>query len=346
MTDNERRIAAIRAWLAGPAAQSVVRFEPASADASFRRYFRIWRADGTTRIVMDAPPDKEDIAPYRRVTQMLAACGVHVPTIEAADSGLGLLLLEDLGSTPLLSQLQAGGPVDALYAEALDSLARIQLRGHAAVAELPPYDAAALGREMQLLPEWFCARHLRIELSAAEHELLQASFAFLIREASSQPVVLVHRDYHSRNLMLTPERSPGIIDFQDAVSGPLGYDLVSLLKDCYIAWPRPRVLGWVEKYRQLLLGEGLSSAADAGRFVRGFDLIGVQRHIKVLGIFARLWYRDGKRGYLADLPRVLAYVREAAALYKELAPFHAWLEQRVVPALAGANERELLGSVT
>jgi hypothetical protein len=346
MTDNDRRIEAIRAWLAGPAGQSVVRFEPASADASFRRYFRIWRADGATRIVMDAPPEKEDTGPYCRVTRMLEACGVHVPTIEALDEQRGLLLLEDLGSMPLLSQLQAdGASVDALYAEALDSLARIQLRGHAALGQLPRYDAAALAREMQLLPEWFCARHLRLELSAAEHELLQSSFAFLIREALAQPVVLVHRDYHSRNLMITPERSPGIIDFQDAVAGPLGYDLVSLLKDCYIAWPRVRVLAWLEQYRRQLLDAGFNAAADASGFVRGFDLIGVQRHIKVLGIFARLWYRDGKRGYLADLPRVLAYVREAAALYSELAPLHAWLEQRVVPALAGANERELRRSV-
>ncbi|MGA3158661.1 MAG: phosphotransferase [Steroidobacteraceae bacterium] len=344
MTDTDQRIVAIRRWLAGPVGWSVVRFEPASADASFRRYFRIWRADGATRIVMDAPPDKEDTAPYCRTTQILAACGVHVPTIEAADATLGLLLLEDLGSTPLLSQLQGGGDVDALYGEALAALALIQLRGGGSLRQLPPYDAATLGREMQLLPEWFCARHLRIELSAAEHEMLQSSFAFLIREALSQPVVLVHRDYHSRNLMITPERSPGIIDFQDAVSGPLGYDLVSLLKDCYIAWPRARVLGWLEKYREQLLGEGFSAAADAGEFLRGFDLIGVQRHIKVLGIFARLWYRDGKRGYLADLPRVLAYVREAASLYVELAPFHAWLEQRVTPALAAANERELRGS--
>jgi aminoglycoside/choline kinase family phosphotransferase len=332
MTDTDQRIDVIRAWLAGPVGCSVVRFEPASADASFRRYFRIWRADGGTRIVMDAPPDKEDTGPYCRITRILADCGVHVPMIEAADSKLGLLLLEDLGSTPLLSQLQAGGSVDSLYADALDSLARIQLRGHAALARLPSYDAPTLAREMQLLPEWFCVRHLRLELSAAEREL-------------SQPLVLVHRDYHSRNLMITPERSPGIIDFQDAVGGPLGYDLVSLLKDCYIAWPRARVLGWLEQYRQRLLGEGYSAAADADRLLRGFDLIGVQRHIKVLGIFARLWYRDGKRGYLADLPRVLAYVREAAALYVELAPLNDWLEQRVVPALPSANERELGGSV-
>jgi N-acetylmuramate 1-kinase len=345
MTVSDQRIDTIRAWLAGPAGWSVVRFEPASADASFRRYFRIWRADGASRIVMDAPPDKEDTAAYCRVTQMLDACGVHVPRIEAADTRLGLLLLEDLGSMPLLSQLQAGGDVDALYSDALDALALIQLRGGSALGQLPPYDAAALGREMQLLPEWFCARHLRIELSGPEQELLQSTFAFLIREALSQPVVLVHRDYHSRNLMITTERSPGIIDFQDAVGGPLGYDLVSLLKDCYIAWPRARVLDWVEQYRRQLLDEGFGAAADAADFVRGFDLIGVQRHIKVLGIFARLWYRDAKRGYLADLPRVLAYVREAASLYAELAPFHAWLEQRVIPALAGANERELRGSM-
>jgi aminoglycoside/choline kinase family phosphotransferase len=341
MADSDPRIDAIRSWLSGPVGWKLVRLEPASADASFRRYFRIWRADGATRIVMDAPPDKEDTAPYCRITAMLSDCGVHVPVIEAADGKLGFLLLEDLGSTPLLSLLQAGDDVDALYGEALDALALIQLRGQAALAKLPPYDAPTLLREMQLLPEWLCTRHLGLSLSAAERALLQSTFDFLIRDALSQPRVLVHRDYHSRNLMITSERSPGIIDFQDALSGPLGYDLASLLKDCYIAWPRARVLGWVEQYRQHLIAEGLSAAADAERFVRGFDLIGVQRHIKVLGIFARLWYRDGKRGYLADLPRVLAYVLEAAALYEELAPFHAWLEQRVAPLLAAANEREL-----
>jgi aminoglycoside/choline kinase family phosphotransferase len=294
-----------------------------------------------TRIVMDAPPEKEDTGPYCRITALLSDCGVHVPVIEAADHRLGFLMLEDLGSTPLLSQLQAGDDVDALYGEALDALALIQLRGQDSLAKLAPYDAAALLREMQLLPEWLCARHLGLALGADELALLHNTFDFLIREALSQPVVLVHRDYHSRNLMITSERSPGIIDFQDALAGPLGYDLVSLLKDCYIAWPRARVLGWVEQYRQHLLGEGMSAAADAERFVRGFDLVGVQRHIKVLGIFARLWYRDGKRGYLADLPRVLSYVLEAASLYKELAPFHAWLERRVSRPLAAANEREL-----
>ncbi len=345
MTDSDPRIDAIRAWLAGPAGWKLVRLEPASADASFRRYFRIWRADGATRIVMDAPPDKEDIGPYCRISGMLAACGVHVPVIEAADSKLGLLLLEDLGSMPLLSQLQAGDDADALYGEALEALSHIQLRGQGALAGLPPYDAAALLREMQLLPEWLCVRHLHLALDADERVLLQSTFEFLISEALSQPVVLVHRDYHSRNLMITAERSPGIIDFQDAVSGPLGYDLVSLLKDCYIAWPRARVLGWVEQYRRRLVAAGLAAASDAEHFVRGFDLIGVQRHIKVLGIFARLWYRDGKRGYLADLPRVLAYVLEASALYKELAPFHAWLERRVAPALLAANEREQQASM-
>jgi aminoglycoside/choline kinase family phosphotransferase len=335
------RILLIRDWLERDLGWSTTRIEPASADASFRRYFRVWNAAGATRIVMDAPPDKEDIAPYVRVAGLLAGCDVHVPQIDAADAARGLLLLEDLGSTHMLAALQAGADAGALYAAALDALGRIQLRGLAAARELPPYDRAALERELAQCPEWFCQRHLGLGPDAADAQLLAATFDFLVREALAQPVVFVHRDYHSRNLMQLEHGGPGILDFQDALAGPIGYDLVSLLKDCYIAWPRARVESWVEAYRQRV--GALAAGAGPGDFLRWFDLIGLQRHIKVLGVFARLWYRDGKNGYLGDLPRVLDYVRDTAGRYPELAEFSAWVEGRLAPGLAAANARALAG---
>jgi aminoglycoside/choline kinase family phosphotransferase len=340
MTDA--RIELIRDWLAGELGwPRDCRLEPASADASFRRYFRVWNAAGATRVVMDAPPDKEDTRPYLQVTRLLQACGVHVPEVEAADTQRGLLLLEDLGSTHMLARLRAGGDPAPLYDQALAALAQIQLRGRHGARELPAYDAAALEREMRLLPDWFCARHLRLSLDAGIEALLQETFAFLVRELLAQPRVLVHRDYHSRNLMITAQHSPGIIDFQDAVAGPIGYDLVSLLKDCYISWPRARVIAWLEQYRLQLAASGAASGAGNGEFLRWFDLAGLQRHIKVLGIFARLWYRDGKSGYLADLPLTLDYVRDAAARYGELARFGAWVESALAPRLEAANARAL-----
>jgi N-acetylmuramate 1-kinase len=344
MSTTDPRRALIEEWLRDELHCPPVRLEPASADASFRRYFRIWRADGATRIVMDAPPGQEDIGPFLKVTQLLADCDVHVPEVEAADPVRGLVLLEDLGSESLLSRLQGGADPGPLYADALATLGRIQLRGVAASAALPPYDRAVLEREMALLPQWFCARHLQFEPDRDERELLADAFEFLVREALAQPIVLVHRDYHSRNLMLTAQRSPGVIDFQDALAGPIGYDLVSLLKDCYIAWPRSKVLEWVGAYREQLRRGGGDGGADLAQYLRWFDLIGLQRHIKVLGIFARLWYRDGKRGYIADLPRTLEYVREAAAAFAPLREFSAWVERRLVPGLAAANARVLNGA--
>jgi len=341
MSGTDARLELIREWLAADLGwPRDCRLEPASADASFRRYFRVWRPDGGTRVIMDAPPDKEDTGPYLKVAALLHACDVHVPQIEAADTARGLLLLEDLGGTHMLARLGAGGDPELLYGQALEALLRIQLRGVAAARTLPPYDAAALEREMRLLPDWFCARHLRLAADAGTEALLAATFGFLVREALAQPVVLVHRDYHSRNLMITPERSPGVIDFQDALAGPIGYDLVSLLKDCYVRWPRARVEGWVGAHRERLRAGGAEVGASRAEFQRWFDLIGLQRHIKVLGIFARLYYRDGKRAYLADLPLTLEYVRDAAARYDELKSFRKWVEAVLVPGLAAANARE------
>ena len=197
---------------------------------------------------------------------------------------------------------------------------------------------------MELLPPWFCNRHLGLELSSADTELLAETFGFLERELLAQPVVFVHRDYHSRNLMITPRGSPGIIDFQDALAGPIGYDLASLLKDCYISWPRARVLAWLAEHRRRLRAAGVDAGADEGEFQRWFELAGLQRHLKVLGIFARLWYRDGKPDYLPDLPLTLHYVRDAAARYGELRDFCAWVEAKLVPGLPAANERAVAGA--
>ena len=342
MSGADARIELIRDWLASELGWARdCRLEPASADASFRRYFRVWRPQGGTRVVMDAPPGKEDTAPYLHVTRLLRDCAVHVPEVEAADTIRGLLLLEDLGSAHMLARLDAGDEPALLYAQALDTLALIQLNGAGGAGELPPYDAPALLREMQLLPDWFCARHLALVLEEEERALLADTFDWLVREALTQPRVLVHRDYHSRNLMITAERSPGVIDFQDAVAGPIGYDLVSLLKDCYVAWPRAHVEVWLDDYRERLRAAGGSIGANRGEFLRWFDLIGLQRHLKVLGIFARLWYRDGKPGFLADLPRTLDYVRDTAARYGELHRFGAWVERRLVPGLSPANARVL-----
>ncbi len=336
MLDSDPRLALIRAWLSRELHLPQARIEVASSDASFRRYFRVL-SRGTSYIVMDAPPEKEDVRAYLEVSRLLEQLGAHVPHVHEADAARGLLLLEDLGTRPYLQQLERGGDSEALYRDALAALANIQLRGGAACAQLPPYGRTELAREMALMPEWFLDRHLSLRLSAAEAELLAGAFEFLIVEALAQPRVFVHRDYHARNLMVVAERNPGIIDFQDALSGPVGYDLVSLLKDCYIAWPRARVESWVRAFRSQLLEGGGPAGASEAEFLRWFDLIGVQRHIKVLGIFCRLWYRDGKPGYLPDLPRTLDYVREASRLYVELHPLARFLEERVAAQLPRAN---------
>jgi aminoglycoside/choline kinase family phosphotransferase len=342
MGETDARLALIHDWLSRELRRPAQRIEPASSDASFRRYFRVFCA-GATYVVMDAPPGKEDVRPYLKVSALLESLGAHVPHVHEADSARGLLLLEDLGATLYLQRLRAGDDPEPLYADALAALAAIQVRGVALCAQLAPYGRTELSRELALMPEWFLERHLLLALSATERELLADACEFLIREALAQPAVFVHRDYHSRNLMVVAERNPGMVDFQDALCGPVGYDLVSLLKDCYIAWPRERVLAWVRAYRARLLAEGGAAGASEGEFLRWFDLIGVQRHIKVLGIFCRLWYRDGKAGYLPDLPRTLDYVREVCALYRELAPLGYFLEERVVAQLPGANARIAAG---
>jgi len=291
----------------------------ASSDASFRRYFRVTRG-GDSFIVMDAPPDKEDLAPFVEVGRILRSIGVNVPVVLARDSKRGLLLLTDLGTELYLDALREPARVDRLYGDALLALREIQTADSGLSAHLPRYSHTLLMREMELMPEWFLARHLGLRVSGQQRQMLDELFTVLVEAAASQPAAFVHRDYHSRNLLVTAQDNPGILDFQDAVWGPVTYDLVSLLKDCYVAWPAQRVRTWVLEYRESLLERGFDAGSPA-QFLRGFDLIGLQRHIKVLGIFCRLYYRDGKPGYLKDLPRVLDYVREAAALYPETAAF-------------------------
>ncbi len=335
---SDSRLAALTRWVVEDLGFTGGRIEPASADASFRRYFRVTRGADTC-IVMDAPPDKENVEPFIRIAQALAGMNLNVPIVLARDVKQGLLLLSDLGSRQYLDELAADRGVDRLYSDALDALVTMQTAGGAAASGLPAYDREMLMREMELLPEWFLGRHLGVAVGEHERRILDRLFDVLVRAALSQPAVFVHRDYHSRNLLLTSERNPGILDFQDAVRGPITYDAVSLLKDCYVAWPQERVRAWVQDYRARLERAGMEVGADSTEFLRWFDLMGLQRHIKVLGIFARLYYRDGKRGYLKDLPRVLAYARATAAAHPETAEFADYLATCVDPAFAAAQAR-------
>ncbi len=355
MLEHDPRLSLIRTWLTRDLGWRVGSIKVASADASFRRYFRISRGDvdpsgwapkADTLIVMDAPPGKEDIAPYLKISSLLEQAGAHVPHVHASDARRGFIVMEDLGDTQYLSVLKAGRGIDKLYGDALTTLANIQVRGARAAQQLAPYDREPLERELNLMPEWFLGKHLGLDLTPEERALLTVTNEILINEALLQPQVFVHRDFHSRNLMVLPpsasdNRGPGVIDFQDALRGPIGYDLVSLLKDCYISWSRERVERWVKGYRRVIGNLGANVGDSEYQFLRWFDLIGVQRHIKVLGIFCRLWYRDGKPGYLGDLPLVFEYVRDACRRYPELVEFERWLAWRVAPLFEPAIAREV-----
>jgi aminoglycoside/choline kinase family phosphotransferase len=335
---SDSRLGALTRWVTEDLGFAGSQIEPASADASFRRYFRVLR-EPDSYIVMDAPPDKEALEPFVGVARALLALGLNVPVVLASDLRQGLLLLSDLGTRQYLDQLSQGRDVDRLYGDALEALVTMQTRGGEAASSLPPYDRELLHREMELMPEWFLARHLETPAGPRERAMLDRLFDFLSRSALAQPATFVHRDYHSRNLLVTGERNPGILDFQDAVRGPVTYDAVSLLKDCYIEWPVERVHGWLLGYRRRLIEAGCRLTADDGEFIRWFDLMGLQRHIKVLGIFARLFHRDGKPGYLKDLPRVLAYTRQAAALHPETAEFADYIASHVDGRFKAAQMR-------
>ena len=318
------------AWTAATLDRHDFTLAPASADASFRRYFRATfdtppaRADGRpTLIVMDAPPAKENSAPFLHVAQLLREAGVHAPEVLAADLDRGFLLLTDLGNRTYLAALDAAS-APRLYSDAIDALIRWQCasREH----ELPPYDEALLRRELDLFPDWYVARHLGVTLTGAQADTLAQVFRHVLDNNLAQARVFVHRDYHSRNLMVCDD-NPGVLDFQDAVYGPITYDLCSLLRDAYVAWDEERQIDWAARYWERARRAGLAVGDDFGDFWRDFEWMGVQRQLKVLGIFARLYHRDGKPGYLADMPRVMAYLRGACARYRALGPLLKLLDE-------------------
>lgn len=321
---SDARLSALSHWLKHELKLGVEDLQPASSDASFRRYFRA-KVDGQSFIVMDAPPAHEDVRPFVKISNLLQEAGVQTPKIHAQDLDQGFLLLCDFGNQPYLNHLN-DSTVEQLYGDAMESLVKLKKGVNVQACDLPHYDEALLRREMNLLPEWFLAGLLQRPPTKAEQEMLARTWQVLIDSALAQPQYCVHRDYHSRNLMIVEENNPGVIDFQDAVIGPVTYDLVSLLKDCYIVWPKEQVRIWVRDYQNRLLAEGLIDETDPAQFLRWFDLMGLQRHIKVLGIFARLYLRDGKKGYLGDLPRVMNYVLEASADYPELTEFLEFLQ--------------------
>jgi hypothetical protein len=336
MTDaaSDRRLELLRDWLVTLAPEHGLQLEtlrPASADASFRRYFRIDTAAASV-VAMDAPPDKEDVRPFIHVAQLLRDAGLNAPQVFARDVARGFLLLTDLGTTTYLDALNAGAcDADALMLDAIDALIRWQLASRP--GELPPYDEALLTRELMLFPDWYVARHLGRTLDARQSQTLEAMFRRIVASNLAQPAVYVHRDYMPRNLMVaTP--NPGVLDFQDAVYGPITYDLASLLRDAFISWEEERVIDWAVRYWERARRARLPVAADFGEFYRDFEWMGLQRHLKVLGIFARINYRDGKPQYLADTPRFVKYVRAVTQRYGALAPL-----ARLIDELEGVELR-------
>jgi aminoglycoside/choline kinase family phosphotransferase len=319
------RLEALRRWLDATVGHAPYALAPASADASFRRYFRATFADNArpSVVVMDAPPDKEDCRPFVRVAALLQEAGLNAPRVLAQDLAQGFLLLTDLGVTTYLAALDAHN-ADRLFGDAAAALVQWQSATRDGV--LPPYDAALLRRELELFPEWYLKRHLGIVLEGEAREGLERVFALLIASALAQPQVFVHRDYMPRNLMVC-ERNPGILDFQDAVQGPITYDVVSLFRDAFVSWDEERVLDWTIRYWDKARARGLPVDPDFGAFYRAFEWMGLQRHLKVLGIFARINYRDGKPTYLEDTPRFLAYARATASRYAALAPLVELLDR-------------------
>lgn len=323
---SDLRLTQLKEWLASVPATKVLpeSIRPASSDASFRRYFRVDAPDGTTYIAMDAPPPQEDVRPFIHVADVFGQTGASVPKVLAQDVERGFLLLSDLGTTTYLHQLTQDS-AHKLYIDAIDSLVLIQAQSRPDV--LPEYDRALLHRELMLFPDWYVGKHLGVTLTDKQTETLNKVFDTLLANNLAQPQVYVHRDYHSRNLMVLPQGNPGILDFQDAVYGPITYDLVSLLRDAYIQWDEEMVLDWAIRYWERAKRAGLPVSHDIDSFYRDFEFMGLQRHLKVLGIFARLYHRDGKDGYLKDMPLVMEYTRKAAGRYKALAPLIGLLDE-------------------
>ena len=322
------RIKALQHWLQADLGIQNAQLVAITNDASFRRYFRLI-AEDVSYVVMDAPPDKENCVPFIDVANRLQASGLNAPQILAGDLKQGFLLLTDFGSQlylPALNETQ----IESLYGDALDALVVMQTRTSS--DNLLLYDYQSLHREMDLFTNWLLDKHLNLSLSASEQANLATCFELLSSSALTQPQVFVHRDYHSRNLMIVPNHNPGILDFQDAVKGPITYDLVSLLRDCYISWPLARVRGWALRHYTQMQPTGILNDVDESKFLRWFDWMGIQRHLKASGIFARLYHRDGKTNYLKDIPRTLGYIVEVSANYPELAPLYKLVEQKVLPS--------------
>ncbi|TNB90954.1 aminoglycoside phosphotransferase [Pseudomonas jessenii] len=330
MPDQDVRLQHLKVWLdeqlailfadQGWGAVPPATLTAASSDASFRRYFR-WEGAGRSFVVMDAPPPQENCKPFVDIAFLLAKSGINVPKIYAEDLERGFLLLNDLGNKTYLDVIDSEN-ADALFSDALQALLAFQQLPM--VAPLPSYDVALLRRELELFPEWYVKRELGIEFDAAQQQQWQAVSDLLIDSALAQPKVLVHRDYMPRNLMLS-EPNPGVLDFQDAVYGPATYDVTCLFKDAFLSWPEERVRGWLESYWQQASALDIPVQADFEDFLRASDLMGVQRHLKVIGIFARICHRDGKPRYLADVPRFFAYIEAVLARRPELADLQALL---------------------
>jgi aminoglycoside/choline kinase family phosphotransferase len=327
----------LSAWTVATLGTSAFALAPASADASFRRYFRItpeapWQGHATL-IAMDAPPPMEDCRPFVHVASLLAGAGLHAPQVLAGEPARGFLLLTDLGSRTYLAALDAKS-APALYGDATEALIRWQKATHDGA--LPLYDEALLARELALFRDWYVGRHRDLALTPAQERTLAQAFRLILDNNLAQPRVFVHRDYHSRNLMLT-HPNPGILDFQDAVTGPITYDLVSLLRDAYIAWEEEQQIDWAVRYWERARKAGLPVDADFGAFWRDFEWMGVQRQLKVLGIFARLHHRDGKAAYLDDMPRVMRYLRAACERYRALGPLATLIDEIEGGARHGAG---------
>jgi len=321
----DHRLEELKTWINQSTSLSAESIIPASADASFRRYFRLSH-ENNTYIVMDAPPDKESVSQFIKLSEVLSSIHVHAPEVIEKNSDQGFLLLEDLGDRPFLNELERDA--ENLYASAIDALIRIQ-QGNKLKPDvvLPSYDRDKLLQEMNLFPTWYLKKHHQQSMTEEEENIWDQTTELLIEACLEQPQVWVHRDYHSRNLMITDSNSPGVIDFQDMVVGPICYDLVSLYKDCYIEWPREKQIDWLQHYLSKLSKGDPELKISFDQLLKWYDLTGLQRHLKVLGIFCRLNYRDTKPQYLADLPLVEKYVHEVLNIYPELSDFKAFFDR-------------------
>ncbi len=327
------RVQQIKDWIHLQLDCDGIALVPISGDASFRRYYR-FKLNDRSYIVMDAAPEHEDCAAFIDISARLAAVDINVPQILAQDLARGFLLLTDLGDALYLDSLNQR-TADDLYADALDALFTMQTRCE--VGSLPNYDESLLRREMSLFSDWLLEKHLALKLPDGLVDEISTIADLLVESALEQPRVFVHRDYHCRNLLQTSANNPGVLDYQDAVLGPITYDLVSLFKDCYIKWPRLRVNQWAGQYCRRLREQADWGALEESQFMRWFDLMGVQRHLKAGGIFARLCYRDGKTGYLKDLPRTLSYILDLKRDYPELQGLCCYMERQVLAALEQAR---------